>query len=483
MVPHGSKPCAARAISSFAMGRLYWKIFLGFWAVAVTVAVATSVTSNLLSDRDAPRRFQVLNQLRLESSAVTAKLLLEQGGEPALRRWLSAQRRNVGPALLVIGPDGRELLDRRLPRQVEERLQGRRPRSERSAGQQTIRERRDLQRFSTEAITGPDGARYQLVLPAPDIRRLAPERRPPRLTGLAVAILISGFVCWLLAGYLTRPLRQLQAASQRLGAGDRGARVAPAVGRRRDEIGELGNEFNLMAEQLERAMNAQAELLRDVSHELRSPLARLRVALDLARRRAGGGSVELDRIELEAGRLDALIGQLLKMIRLRAGEQRVAKEDVDLATLLTAIAEDADFEATAQGRSVRCMVAGPVALRGDPVLLGSAFENIIRNGVLHTAEGTAVEVDLGAADVDGSTVVVTIRDHGPGVPRATLERLFDPFFRVDDDRDRATGGYGLGLAIAQEAVRLHGGEIWAENADDGGLRVSVRLPVSPISPG
>ncbi len=458
------------------MGRLYWKIFLGFWAVAIIVAVATSVVSNLLSDRDAPRRFQVLNELRLESSAVTAQLLLDQGGEPALRQWLSAQGRRPGPALLVIGPDGRDLLGRRLPRPVEQQLQGRRPPNGPNGGPPNGAN--DGQRFATETLTAPSGTSYRLVLPAPDIRRLAPERRPPRLAGLAVAILISGFVCWLLARYLTRPLRQLQAVSRRLGAGERGSRVAPAVGRRRDEIGELGNEFNHMAEQVERVMDAQADLLRDVSHELRSPLARLRVALDLARRRAGGTAPELDRIELEAGRLDALIGQLLTMIRLRSGEQAIAKQDVDLAPLLTAIAEDADFEATAQDRSVACKVPAPVVVRGDPVLLSSAFDNIIRNAVLHTAEATVVEVALAEPQTDATSVVITIRDHGPGVPQATLERLFDPFFRVGDDRDRATGGYGLGLAIAKEAVRRHGGEIWADNAENGGLQVSVRLPVS-----
>ncbi len=455
-----SKPCAARGIYSFAMGRLYWKIFLGFWAVAVVVAVATSMTTNLLSDRDAPRRFDLLNQLRLESSTVTARVLLQQGGVPALRDWLEAQGRNSGPPLWVIGPDGKDLLGRHVPPRALERLRSGR----RVAGH-----------MATAAVRYK-GERFLLALPAPDIRRLAPPRRPLRLLGLAVAVVVSGFVCWLLAGYLTRPLRQLQVASRRLGAGERGVRVAQAVGRRRDEIGELGSEFNHMAEQLERSMDAQAALLRDVSHELRSPLARLRVALDLARRRAGGGGgaeAELDRIELEAGRLDTLIGQLLEMIRMRAGDQSVASETIELRAMLAAIVDDADFEAAADGRSVTGETGEPVTLRGDPVLLGRAFENVIRNAVLHTAENTAVEVALvHAAD----TVVVSVRDHGPGVPEAVLTRLFDPFFRVEEARDRATGGHGLGLAIAREAVRLHGGEIWAENAEDGGLRVSVRLP-------
>ena len=444
------------------MGRLYWKIFLGYWAVAVVVAVVTSIATNLMSDWDAPRRFHALNELRLESSAVTARLLLEQGGPVALRDWLQAQGRGSGAPLWVIGPGGRDLLGRHVPHRVLERLQG---------------ERRRGQPLATQTVTGPKGGRYVLVLPAPDIRGLAPPRRPLRLLGLVVAIAVSGFVCWLLAGYLTRPLRQLQVASRRLGAGERGVRVAQAVGRRRDEIGELGTEFNHMAAQLERSMDAQAALLRDVSHELRSPLARLRVALDLARRRAGGAQVELDRIELEAGRLDALIGQLLEMIRMRAGDQSAAKEVIDLAAMLAAIVDDADFEAAADGCSVHCDGGAPVMLFGDPMLLGRAFENIIRNGVLHTAENTAVEVSFSAEDGDGDSVVVAVRDHGPGVPDAALTRLFDPFFRVEEARERTMGGHGLGLAIAREAVRLHGGEIWAENAPNGGLRVSVRLPV------
>lgn len=449
------------------MGRLYWKIFLGFWAVAVVVAIATSVTTNLLSDRDAPRRFQLLNDLRLESSAVTARLLLEQGGVAALREWLKEQGGNSGPPLLIIGPGGRELLGRRVPPRSLERLRN----GQKLRGHAV----------ATATVTGPNGARFLLALPAPDIRNLAPPHRPMRHSGLLVAIVVSGFVCWLLARYLTRPLRQLQAASRRLGTGERGVRVAQAVERRRDEIGELGSEFNQMAEQLERSMDAQAALLRDVSHELRSPLARLRVALDLARRRAGGAEAELDRIELEAGRLDELIGQLLKMIRLRTGNQPVAREEIDLAVLLSGIAEDADFEATADGRAVRCIATAPVKVAGDPVLLRSAFENIVRNGVLHTAQGTAVEIAVGSGEAGGDGVVTTIRDHGPGVPETALARLFDPFFRVDEDRDRATGGHGLGLAIAREAVRLHGGEIWAENAVGGGLRISVRLPV-PSTP-
>ncbi|MHA1564989.1 MAG: HAMP domain-containing sensor histidine kinase [Alphaproteobacteria bacterium] len=459
------------------MGRLYWKIFLGYWAVAVVVAVVTSVATNLMSDYDAPRRFNALNELRLESSAVTAQLLLGQGGPAALRDWLQAQgresgRRGSGAPLWVIGPGGRDLLGRHVPRPVLERLQG---------------EHRRGHPLATQTVTGPKGGRYVLVLPAPDIRGLAPARRPLRLTGLVVAIAVSGFVCWLLAGYLIRPLRQLQVASRRLGAGERGVRVAQAVGRRRDEIGELGTEFNHMAAQLERSMDAQAALLRDVSHELRSPLARLRVALDLARRRAGGAQAELDRIDLEAGRLDALIGQLLEMIRMRAGDQPVAREAIDLAALLAGIVDDADFEAAADDRSVHSVESDggpPVSLQGDGVLLGRAFENIIRNGVLHTAENTAVEVTVsrggakGGEGGGGDWVVVAVRDHGPGVPEAVLTRLFDPFFRVEEARDRATGGHGLGLAIAREAVRLHGGEIWAENAEAGGLRVSVRLPVS-----
>jgi len=207
----------------------------------------------------------------------------------------------------------------------------------------------------------------------------------------------------------------------------------------------------------------------------RSPLARLVVALELARSQAGEAAEgPLDRIEREAARLDELIGQLLLLERLEAGAVEPDVVDVDLPALLEEIVADAGFEAAADGTDVELETAGDGRVSGRSDLLRSAFDNVIRNAVHHTEPGTAVEVRLEGAD---NGVTVTIWDRGPGVPEAELGEIFEPFYRVGEARDRATGGTGLGLAIAARAVRAHGGEISAANHPDGGLVVTVRLPV------
>jgi two-component system sensor histidine kinase CpxA len=222
-------------------------------------------------------------------------------------------------------------------------------------------------------------------------------------------------------------------------------------------------------------MGAQRQLLSDVSHELRSPLARLQVALGLARQRAEGrASNELDRIERETERLNELIGQVLSLARLESGVTAPAREPVDLAELLERVAADADFEARAANRRVEIAHSTPATVEGDARLLRSALENIARNAVRYTAEGTAVTLSL-ARDTQQARWLVTIRDQGPGVPDDMLPRLFEPFARVGDARDRASGGYGLGLAIARKAIRLHGGEVSARNESEGGLSVVVAL--------
>jgi two-component system sensor histidine kinase CpxA len=226
-------------------------------------------------------------------------------------------------------------------------------------------------------------------------------------------------------------------------------------------------------------MGAQRQLLSDVSHELRSPLARVQVALGLARQRAEGrAGAELDRIEQETERLNELIGQLLSLARLDSGATAPAHEPLDLAELLAAVAADADFEARASGRRVEFTSPGPAPIEADARLLHSAFENIVRNALRYTAGDTAVTLALGRDPQRPGLWRVTIRDHGPGVPEAMLPRLFEPFVRVGDARDRASGGYGLGLAIARKAVRLHGGEVSAVNEPTGGLSVVVLLPAA-----
>jgi two-component system sensor histidine kinase CpxA len=247
------------------------------------------------------------------------------------------------------------------------------------------------------------------------------------------------------------------------------------MGNRRDELASLGADFDLMAEKIESLINSQRRLLGDISHELRSPLARLNVALELARQRAGDDAASaLERIQHEAENLNEMIGQLLALTRLESGAEGMKKTAVDLVPLVTAISDDARFEAASRNRSVQLKSSSRCTTVGNELLLRRAIENVVRNAVQYTAEGTAVEVEVSCSDV----AVITIRDHGAGVPENALVEIFRPFYRVDDARDREAGGVGLGLAIADRAVRLHDGSVKAANASEGGLLVTIILPAS-----
>ena len=437
------------------MSRLFWKVFLGFWVVTAVVVVVTNVVLSQLIERSGPDRFIAAQQARLETSAVTVQLLLNQGDLAGLRGWLREQNARGRNPIWLVDERGRDVLGRRVPRQLVEAVE------------------RGARRVPAAQVTAPDGGSYRLVVPPPR-PPFGPRTRPAILPiGLPIAIVISGFVCWLLARYLARPVHHLQTATRRLAAGDLAVRVAPAMGRRRDEMADLATDFDQMAARLQELLDAQKRLLRDVSHELRTPLARLYAALGLARKRGHGVDAELDRIELEAGRLDALIGELLAVMRLQSGADAPTFEAVDVADLVAEILDDEKLEAESRPCGLALNAPDSAVVHGDRALLRRAIENIVRNGIRHTAPDTAVDVEVAA---DGAAVTVTIRDHGPGVPEGDLGKLFEAFFRVEGARDRASGGHGLGLAIANEAVRRHGGEISAENAADGGLRVVVRLP-------
>jgi two-component system, OmpR family, sensor histidine kinase CpxA len=237
-------------------------------------------------------------------------------------------------------------------------------------------------------------------------------------------------------------------------------------------------DFDVMAERLENLVNAQGRLLKDISHELRSPLARLNVALALARQRTGPDAESaLDRIDREASRLNELIGRLLTIVRLESGGEALRKVPIHLEDLVRDITADAAFEAQTRHCRVECLVVDQCQVVGDPSLLNSAIENVVRNAVRYTNENTAVEIRLECVNaMHGPEAVVRVTDSGPGVPEDALEKLFRPFYRIDDARGRGTGGVGLGLAIAERAVRLHDGTIKAINRPGGGLMVEIRLP-------
>jgi two-component system sensor histidine kinase CpxA len=290
-------------------------------------------------------------------------------------------------------------------------------------------------------------------------------------------LLAGGVFCYFISRYLTKPLHKLGEAAANIAAGRLDTRVDPSLTNRRDEIADLARNFDRMAEQIEALVTGQRRLLGDVSHELRSPLSRLIVALGLVRQsmvRQGPAeetAENLDRIALEAHRIDTLIGQLLALTRIDSGVDRGSPATFDLTNLVQEVANDGDFEARSRNRRVVIKQADAAVISGFEELLRSAVENVVRNAVRHTAEGTAVEISLQLRD---SRVLLRVRDYGPGVPDSMLAEIFLPFRRVADGN---LEGAGLGLAIAERAVNVHRGTIRAMNAPRGGLIVEIDLPV------
>lgn len=469
---------------------LFLKIFLWFGAVVVTVIVGTFVVGELTRPgRNEPPMRRPIDPI-LSAYARDAAEEYERGGQTALTAYLDIVQRESNIRAFLFNSQLQELTGRRIP-----------------AGAPGVAQRVLETRLPERAADGPApllahpaltarGGHYVLVAEMP------PPHMPPSLfhpiMHLLAIILVGGLFCYGLARYLTSPVAKLRAATQELARGNLSARVSPTLGGRRDELASLAADFDEMAEKIQSLVDSQRRLLGDISHELRSPLARLNVALELARQRAGAdATTALERIQREAEILNEMIGQLLALTRLESGAEEIQKGEFDLALLVREIADDADFEARSRKRRVKLESNPSCIVVGNEQLLRRAIENVVRNAVQYTAEGTEIEVQL-RCDVDlsrddhgsGSGVeerggrsgsvdrsaVITVRDHGAGVPESALSEIFRPFYRVDDARDREAGGVGLGLAIAERAVRLHRGTVEAANVATGGLLVTIVLP-------
>ena len=367
---------------------------------------------------------------------------------------------------------GQDISFDRIPFAVERVFERHRARYERMQ-----RDRRDGDRSRWRSrllpqLTAPDGEILTMLV--------APVRAPEafwanqdiRVLLFVFALLTSGLVSYALASAFSRPVRKLRDATVSLAEGNLDVRVAESIGKRRDELGMLGHDFDAMAAKLQRAAEQQTELSRNISHELRSPLARMRVAVELARRKSGD-LPEFERLDDEAERLDALIGQILSYTKLEADREQAA-DNVDVLDVVNEVVENVNFECKEDRVSVESAVPDSIIAGHRGALLG-AIENIVRNAVRHSPEGSPVRIAVAAGD---KTLNVDIIDEGTGVAEEDLPHLFEPFFRTRASAEKdGNGGTGLGLAIAQRAVvELHGGELSAKNRPEGGLIVRVSLP-------
>ncbi|HVO81179.1 MAG TPA: ATP-binding protein [Terriglobales bacterium] len=453
------------------MRSLFVKIFLSYWmAQALFLVLAILVTVALR-----PTREMATVEALAPGFLNDAVQAYRNGGAEGAHRYLRSLHDSQHLHFFVFDGQGNDLSGRKPPEWIEQVRRGEKRTADSFWGRFGPRQ------FLRQSMTTPDGQSYTLVIELPpEGRAFFGPRGVPGL-GILIAVVSSGLVCYFLARYLTAPVVRLRAATQRLAAGDLTARAGGSPAGGHDEIAELVRDFDAMAERLENLVNAQGRLLKDISHELRSPLARLNVALGLVRQRSGPEAQStLDRIELEAERLNELIGRLLTIARLEGGADALDAIPVDLGELVAEVAADADFEAQNRRCHVECVIADDCVVRGDPSLLRSAIENVVRNATRYTQEGTNVHVHVECGPSPrGAEAIIRVTDSGPGVPEEALDKLFRPFYRIDDARGRQTGGVGLGLAITERAVRLHGGTVRAANRPEGGLMVEIRLPAEP----
>ena len=457
------------------MGRLFWKFFLAFWLTLLLAGAAVGSLVWLHQQQRVERAEPTLAAgpraaLALQSAAAT----LRHGGVPALRALLDETGAPWSPAIVyAVDRDGRELLGRSVPAEALEHarrlLDG--PVTPRATRVVRFDEASGLLLFVPPGLDAP--ARPG---PRPGRRAGAPEPLPAHMIA-AIGLLASLAFSALLAWSLTKPIRHLRRAAAALAEGRLDTRVAPLMGRRADELADLGHDFDQMARRLQQLIASQRRLLHDVSHELRSPLARLQAAIGLARQNPERTEAMLERIERDAVRLDGLVGELLALARLEAGSTLPPLETVDLIDLVAAIVDDARFEARASGRDVTFSGDATAMATVRAELIHRAFENVIRNAVKYTGEGTVVEVGARLREESGNqpgAFVLAVADRGPGVPTEELEAIFEPFQRARSGAP--AGGFGLGLAIARRAIEAHGGHIGARNREGGGLVVEIELP-------
>jgi signal transduction histidine kinase len=449
------------------MHSLYWRIFLSFWlALALilvgTVTVAVNVALQRRSEKPWIQREQLYTQ---------AEQAFRDGGPDALKAWLNSMRSHEAfDRTFVVDPSGWELLHRALPGYI------RSPHDSPSRPDHTTAPIAPL--GGALVLVGPRGATYHVIVGPLALRqRLFGDLEQPGVptATLAIALIVSGVICFLLARYLVAPIDRLRLVTRRLAAGDLNVSVSATVKARQDDVGLLAADLDSMAERLRNLLESKQQLLRDVSHELRSPLARMQIALSLARRTESGVERHLDRIACEADRLEQLIARTLRLARLERQGEGLERVPIEVAEVLEHIAADVVIEAEQQGCTVTLSCEPGLVLSADLELLRSAFENVIRNAIRYSPPGSNVEIAARRAP-DGGHADVIVQDSGPGVPEKDLALIFEPFYRVGSARDRAGGGEGLGLAIAARAVALYGGAISARNQPGGGLAVCITLP-------
>lgn len=483
------------------LNTLFFRLLLSFLVIMLlTGAVGIFITTafhNLFFERLQTdmehKRTDILARMA-EHFGETAEQIYRCGGEQAYREYIAHLRENVDIDITLLRPDGNEITGKTLVPELSEYA-----RKVQTYNSTVIEQDREnfivavplSQNFTVisvhqkKARNQGDGPFDPAPHPPPKLWDspefhfigfpFLPFHTYADILRAVIVFLFVALICFFLARTQTRPIRDMQRISRRIAAGDYTARIGTSADRAGNELRELGHDFDNMAEKTEQVIQAQKRLLRDISHELRSPLARLNVALEITRKEYPETATKtLDRIETESLRLNGLIEELLELTRREAGDSAKENETFNLTEVLENIAEDVTFEFKNEGKGVKVDAPASVSFYGNRRLLYRACENIVRNGAKYTAEKSNVRVQMQEQD-DGIKIKIT--DSGSGVPEEALTKIFDPFYRVSTARERRSGGTGLGLAIAREAILRHGGDVAAANrTDTRGLEITIVLP-------
>jgi two-component system sensor histidine kinase CpxA len=442
---------------------IYAKIFLWFIFASGIVSGAVFLTTVATHSQSLGPSWMIGV---LDQYARSAVDIYSHGGKPKLAEYLEKIEDISFLQSTLLDPQGRDLVGRGVPVGAEQVLA-----EARATGETQFHIR--LLWTGASVVDGP-GGRYILVakvlvpyggILSGALRVTAMEWLIPALPG--------ALLCLLLARHIASPIRALQTVAGKIADGDLSVRASPAISPRKDELADLARDFDRMADRIQTLLRKQQELLGDISHELRSPLTRLNVSLELVRR---GETDGVKRMQADLDRLDNLIGQILTLTRLQTRGDLKSETAVNLRLVVESVAEDARYEGQEEGKSIVISGADDCWLKGDPALLRSCIENVVRNAVHYTKPQTDVVISLTRITEDGRSVArILVADRGDGVPEEALPRLFEPFYRVSEARDHQTGGTGLGLSIAQRIAVVDGGSIRARNREAGGLEVEIRL--------
>lgn len=446
------------------MGKLFWRIFLGLWFGSAVLMVGTAFLFAVTIERRMPEGVRKSLEPFAIAAARAVLVVHESGSAKETSDLLANLERSQGLRMYFLDRRGEEILGRTVPAALSS------PGRAESQPSSDAKTGRWPELRLDVPMTTKSGGEYRVLIAS------RPPPGPPlhfimrRLFGpVIVSIFLAGVISALAAKYLVNPISKLQSAAQRLASGELDYRIGAALDSRKDEFTALGEDFDRMADQIGQLLAAQRQLMLDLSHELRSPLARIKVALELAR---GQHSPEelIERMDRDADRMDVLIGELLLLARLESPSPSDNEQTIDLSELVASIVEDARLESSGSGHRIRALIAPGLSTVGDRELLTRAIENVLRNALRHTPDGGDIEFE---ASHDGDGALIRVADSGEGVSEDLIEQLFKPFARGDGTRR----GVGLGLAITRAAIQRHGGTVVINNrASRSGLEVRLQLP-------